>query len=60
MRPVDKRKLLPEEILSHGLICREHEVLYDSCGDIALIRLDIYRFSIFIKNNPALRKIEVY
>ena len=51
MGPIYKRQFLPEIIFCHGLIGQKHEIFNDICGHISLIRMNIRRVAIFIKNN---------
>ena len=59
MGSVEEGQGLPEVILRHGLIGCQHEILYDFCGSIALIRFDLQGLSLGIQDNLALRKVKV-
>ena len=60
MCSVYKRYFLPEIILSHSFICYKHKILNELCCHISVIRLYIYRMTIFIEHNFSLRKVKVY
>ena len=59
VRPVNERKLLPEIVLRHRLICDQHEILNNLCRYIPLIRHDCDRLAALIQNDFRLREIKV-
>ena len=59
MGPVKERNRLPEIILCHCLIGKEHKIFNDLCSYIPFIRMDIHRFPLLIQNDLTFRKIKV-
>ena len=43
----------------HSFIGNQHEILYDFCRHIALIRLNLDRMSLFVQHDLALREIKI-
>ena len=59
MGTVHEGQLLPVIILGDRLIGQQHKILDNPCGHISVIRLDVYRPSIFIQYHLRLRKIKI-
>ena len=59
MGTVYKRQFLPEIILRHGFISRQHKIFDDLRGWIAVIRFDFHRMSLCIQDHLGLRKIKI-
>ncbi len=59
VRPVYKRKLLPEIVLGDGFVGYQHKVLDYPCRRRALILLDLKRSAVCVKRYFALWKIKI-
>ena len=59
MGPVQEWDLLPEKVLRHGLVGRQHEIFDQKLGRIPLVGLHLHRPALFVQRDLGLRKIEV-
>ena len=56
---VHKRQFLPEIVLCHRLVGKQHKI-FDNLGcNIALVRLDLHRASLRVQNDLRLREIKI-
>ena len=59
MDSVNKGDLLPEEILSHSLICCQHEVLDQHVCLVTDVGKDLSDLALFIKQYLGLREVKI-
>ena len=59
MGPIDKRDLPGAVFLCHRLVGKQHEIFNQPGSRIGFIRIDIYRRSLLVQHDLALRKFKL-
>ena len=59
MCPVQERELLPEEMLCHRLIRRQHKIFDQLRRRIPLILFDLYGNTLFVEQDLCLREVKI-